>query len=98
MYAHEARYPPNRAVNLALNTECRALSLADQVDACRDLAAPVLVIHGASDPRPVAALDSLLDALPNARLVVLDRAGHTPWLDAPESFGEAVRDFLDDVC
>ncbi|PYC78585.1 alpha/beta hydrolase [Streptomyces tateyamensis] len=56
---------------------------------------PVLVVAGASDgllgtapARAVAALH------PGARLAVLDRSGHRPWVEQPQEFRELVNSFL----
>ncbi len=43
---------------------------------------PVAVIHGAGDPSPVdGVVEPLRGVLPNLSLHVLDRCGHTPWLE-----------------
>ncbi len=33
------------------------------------------------------------DAIPNAKLVILERAGHFSWLEAPAAFTKAIDDF-----
>ena len=60
------------------------------------LALPVLLIHGAEDRvNPLAANAALLvEALPNARLVVLDGCGHLPEVEEPERVNDMVRRFL----
>jgi proline iminopeptidase len=58
------------------------------------LGVPTILIHGACDPRPTWALQSLADLLPCAHLEVLPGAGHFPWLDQPEGFTSALRRFL----
>jgi pimeloyl-ACP methyl ester carboxylesterase len=46
---------------------------------------PTLIFSGTEDlPRPPAWADEVLEALPNARLVRLERIGHSPILEAPE--------------
>ncbi len=43
---------------------------------------PVAVIHGANDPSPADGVVKPLRALlPNPSVRVLDRCGHTPWLE-----------------
>ncbi len=54
----ERRYPLNVETNGTINAECKDLALDAQVVRIELLDCPVLIIHGASDPRPVAALDS----------------------------------------
>lgn len=60
----------------------------------RNVHAPVLVVHGASDPMPLASAREWAEAFPNGRLVVLDRAGHYPYLERPEDFRRSIREFL----
>jgi pimeloyl-ACP methyl ester carboxylesterase len=46
--------------------------------ALRNVKAPTLVIHGADDPLvPLAAGEDTARSIPNAKLVVIDRMGHT---------------------
>ncbi|WP_328224079.1 alpha/beta hydrolase [Streptomyces sp. NBC_00104] len=58
--------------------------------ACQGLDVPVLIVDGERDVRPRWAVDSLERALPRVRRVVLPGAGHLPWVEDPEGFGEAV--------
>jgi len=58
-----------------------------------EVRATTLVIAGALDPaRPRAEL--VAAGIPGARLVVIDRAGHTPHLERPDAFRRLVIDFL----
>ncbi|MGH9123047.1 MAG: alpha/beta fold hydrolase, partial [Acidimicrobiales bacterium] len=61
---------------------------------CAALVVPTLVVHGAEDPRPAWAVDSMVAALPDATALVLADAGHVPWLEAGDRFFEPLRDFL----
>jgi 2-succinyl-6-hydroxy-2,4-cyclohexadiene-1-carboxylate synthase len=57
------------------------------------VAAKTLVITGALDPaRPRAEL--VASGIPNARLAVVEGAGHTPHLERPAAFTSLVLDFL----
>ena len=67
----------------------------DWRDSLRDLDAPTLVIHGTSDPIPVAGAWEWVNTLPNARLLLLDDIGHFPYLEAPDQFFSAVREFAE---
>lgn len=58
--------------------------------ACQSLDVPVLIVDGERDIRPRWAVDSLERALPRVRRVVLEGAGHLPWVEDPEGFQEAV--------
>ena len=86
---------------LGMNWECSRALNADRrrssgglLGACRALEVPVLLVDGANDLRPRWAVDSLEQALPAARRVVLDGAGHLPWVEAPAAFRAAVAGFL----
>jgi pimeloyl-ACP methyl ester carboxylesterase len=56
---------------------------------------PTLVVWGALDRLfPVATAARWVDLLPDARLHVVDGAGHLPFVDRPDEFVAVVRDFL----
>jgi proline iminopeptidase len=61
------------------------------MERCAALQAPTLIVHGACDPRPVSAVASLARALPNARLEIIEAAGHWPWLERRDAFDAAAR-------
>ncbi|MEU1193922.1 alpha/beta hydrolase [Streptomyces sp. NPDC005859] len=82
-----------------INAECgrvlneerrRAWGTPELYDACRALDVPVLIVDGARDIRPRSAVDSLERALPDVRRVVLEGAGHLPWVEDPGGFRAAV--------
>lgn len=56
--------------------------------------APVLVIQGEADPIPIAASEAWASTLPNARLLIINGAGHMPQFEQPEVFFKAVETFL----
>ena len=89
-----AGYLPNYKVNRMLGVENKAQREDDLIARCRSLDVPTLIIHGAQDPRPVQALDSLVAALPQARRIVIEGAGHAPWDEQPAQFAAALRPFL----
>ena len=55
---------------------------------------PALVIHGAGDAIPFASTAGYAEALPNGELLVIEGAGHFPWLEEPVDFFTAVNTFL----
>ena len=55
---------------------------------------PVLVIYGAADPAFVETPEAWAQALPNARLLIINGAGHIPHVEQPEVFFNAVETFL----
>ena len=83
------RFAPNDDVAAALGA-VRPARVAD----LRRLRVPTLIAHGALDTRPPRVTDSLLAALPRVSRVVVDGAGHYPWLEAPRALAPVVRDFL----
>ena len=56
--------------------------------------APVLVIHGASDVIPQRGSEFYASAYPNARLLVIQNAGHIAHVETPDIFFAAVETFL----
>jgi proline iminopeptidase len=52
-----------------------------------------LVVHGREDPIPLSSSEACARAL-GARLVVLDRCGHVPYVEQPEALFEAAETFL----
>ena len=59
---------------------------------------PACVIHGDLDKMvPVANATIMADALPNARKVILEGAGHVIWTDAPDAVSGTINEFLDGV-
>lgn len=90
-------YAVNLECNQALNDEEKATVEGELLSRCRRLDVPVRVVHGARDPRPVSAVEPLVDALAQGELTVLDGVGHLPWLENPATFRRVVRDFVLDV-
>jgi proline iminopeptidase len=84
-------------VNLRCNQELAADRSRDEPQLarqCAQLDLPVLILHGADDPRPVWATNSLLEALPNARRIVIEHAGHLPWVEQPSAIANEIRSFV----
>ena len=60
-----------------------------------EIEAPTLVIAGASDfVFPPEAQAELAAGIRDARLVIIERAGHDPWSERPDAFFPALRSFL----
>ena len=60
----------------------------------RQIACPVVAIHGSHDPHPAEGVkEPLSKVLQDFRFVLLDRCGHTPWVErfARERFFELLR-------
>jgi len=76
--------PPGAVINMAANQELwHDRETEDLRQAAARVTCPVTMIFGHDDPRPWAASDSLLAALPAASRTVLSDAGHAPWAERP---------------
>lgn len=91
---HDDRFAANLAANRLIGEEIKRWDEEAMVARCRLLHVPTLVVHGEGDPRPLAALDTLIRALPDVRVELIARAGHEPWLENPESMRQTLRGFL----
>lgn len=67
----------------------------DWRDELASLEVPRLVIHGAADAFPVEGSHEWVQDHPSARLMVLEDAGHFPFIERPDAFFPAVDSFLD---
>lgn len=64
----------------------------------RTLSMPVLLLWGENDPLvPVPYAEQMLELIPNARLVVLQHAGHVPMWENPTAFNGALLAFVNEV-
>ncbi|MCA9928230.1 MAG: alpha/beta fold hydrolase [Anaerolineales bacterium] len=76
----------------AMKTRPDSTSMLAEIDV------PVLIIHGADDRIvPLAEAQAMQKAIKNAKLVVLEDAGHLPNLEQPDAFNDAVIDFLEEI-
>jgi pimeloyl-ACP methyl ester carboxylesterase len=67
----------------------------DSFDTLRAVTVPALVVAGEQDAlSTLADAQAMVDALPEARLVVVPRSGHLTAVEAPEAFNAAAREFL----
>lgn len=85
-----AQDPAGLAASLRLAGQGAMEPLHDRLGEVR---APTLVIVGAEDPaRPRGEI--VARGIPNARLEIVDGAGHTPHLERPDAFLALVSEFL----
>lgn len=69
------------------------LHLTPEDFAC--ITCPALTIHGTKDRNaPYGAGVEWAERLPHGRLVTIENVGHVPWVEAPETFWNAVDEFL----
>ena len=89
LFAFPANQDVNRSVVEDLNRVVATRNLPAEL---QTITAPVLFLHGLSDPRPPAA--ELIDALPNSFLTLIADAGHLPWLENYSAVRDAIRQIL----
>lgn len=65
--------------------------------ALKGVTAPVLVIHGDEDLQPELVSRAYVEAFPHAKLEVVHKAGHFPFLDQPAEFSVVVDRFLTEI-
>ncbi|QGZ42450.1 3-oxoadipate enol-lactonase [Pseudoduganella flava] len=76
-------------------TCCDAVGNVDTTARLPGIVVPTLVIAGALDQgAPVAMSETIANAIPGARLVVLAEASHIAAVEQPVAFSRAVREFL----
>jgi len=68
--------------------------LHDDLQAIR---CPTLILHGDSDPMPVAYAERIHRSIDGSQLVIAEGSGHWLFADATETFTSAVLDFLASV-
>ena len=75
---------------------CNAVGKVDTAARLPQIAAPTLVIAGALDQgTPVAMAQQLAEAIPGARLAVVENASHLGAIEQPAVYAALVTDFID---
>ncbi|QNJ95090.1 3-oxoadipate enol-lactonase [Mycolicibacterium fluoranthenivorans] len=75
---------------------CEAIAKLDVREQLPSITAPTLVIAGSDDPAtPPAVLASIADAIPGARLLVVDHAAHLANVEQPAIITSAIIDHLE---
>jgi len=78
-----------------LSRTARRNHLGDDIGS---ITAPTLLIWGREDVvTPPSAAQGFLDLMPNARIVWVEKCGHTPMLEAPGIFAESLRAFVQEI-
>ena len=73
----------------------RLLATTDLRDQAANITQPTLLIHGAQDGLcPLSGAEWLTAQMPNARLKIIERAAHAPFLSHPGAFNALLREFL----
>jgi pimeloyl-ACP methyl ester carboxylesterase len=68
---------------------------ARAIEALPSISVPTLLVVGSEDKPFLTGMDYMARKIPGARKVVIEDAGHTPNLEKPEAFNQAVASFLD---
>lgn len=78
----------------SMRTALTVMAEADQRDLLSSIAVPTLLIWGELDVRsPLSVATQFMEAIPNAKLVVIPGAGHVSNLEQPDLFNAAIREF-----
>jgi len=85
---------PFRVAGRIQDSVWRSLGDYDLLPSLRSLAIPALVLHGRDDPIPVQSSVKVADAL-GARLVLLEKCGHVPYVERPSALFSAMEGFLE---
>ena len=97
-YAAASRLPEWDAALLGIIRDASANALPSSIGEIvdrPDAPIPTLILWGADDSWvPLSAGESLRDALPAARYVVLPGLGHVPFEEDPEAFTRAMQEWL----
>lgn len=98
-HARYAREVQEHVYNIALNNILRVdMERLDFTDTLRRWTKPVLVIHGRFDAVLAPSIAWKLHRLiPKSRIAFLERSGHMPFIEEPETFAAVVLGFLGDV-
>ncbi len=77
----------------------KSLACTDLRNVLPSIEVPVLLIHGSADIIcPPAASHYMAEQLPDARLEIMEGAGHAPFLSRPAEFAEILKKFIDGIC
>jgi len=58
------------------------------------LSMPVMLLHGAGDPRPARYIEALAARLVDGRFHCISEAGHFPWIEQPRQVRASLRAFI----
>ena len=84
---------PFRVIGRVQQAVWESLGDYDLVPQLSSVRSRALVIHGREDPIPLASSEAAARAL-GARLIVLDRCGHVPYVEQPDALFDAAEAFL----
>ena len=85
---------PETCHALTANLLQTAMPNFDLTPGLAKLHVPTLIMQGRQDPLDPEMASEARDAIPNAKLIILERAGHFSWLDNPKDFNATLEPFL----
>jgi len=92
--ARQLGVAPDEAMLRTILAHLCAIGGHDTLARLGDIAVPTLVLHGERDPAvPVANARNLAEAIPGARLEVLEGAGHVVFWQQPERCARLIAEF-----
>jgi proline iminopeptidase len=86
---------PFRVTGRVQQSIWQSLGDYDLTDALAAVHVPALVVHGRQDPIPLASSEAAARAL-GTTCVVIDNAGHVPYVEAPDRLFPLLHEFLRD--
>ncbi len=104
-YAEENRAEVAGCINMLQRTPvegyvatCEALRDADYSHELAQLAVPTLVVCGAQDKStPLRLSEDLTSAIPQARINLIDQAGHLPCIEQHEKMADCIQAFCESL-
>jgi proline iminopeptidase len=84
---------PFRVTQKVQQSVWHSLGDFDLIPDLESLHVPAFFIHGRQDPIPLESTELAARAM-RARLLILERSGHVPYLEQPEALFSAIEQFL----
>ena len=85
---------PDNVWKFIIPTIIQSLGDWDFREKLKQIKIPFLTIYGTYDPIPTASAEEWSGTLPNGWLLIIEDAGHFPWLEKPDQLYVAVDQFL----
>lgn len=89
-------YDPSM-MNMEVNAALGHVADSTHIEEASKLDMPALLLHGGGDPRPLYPVRDLVDTLRGARLRVIEKLGHYPYLEEVGQVRELLREFVSNM-
>lgn len=91
-------HPTSDQANLRVGSDWEAcIEQPEFRRAVYGLSMPVLLLHGAGDPRPARYIKALAARLVDGRFHCIPEAGHFPWIEQPRQTRASLRAFIAEI-